>query len=246
MPLVEIYVIIQVGQAIGPWWTILLLIADSILGSWLVKREGARAWRALRSALDEGRMPATELADGMLILVGGLLMLTPGFVLDIVGALCILPFTRPIGRRALSGFVSRRLTVATFPGAASYGAGAGIRDRDADRPDQTVAPDRMWSGATSSTEPAQDDPRAEAQALVFLRWPVQVRRADLAAAEQLQALGEDVLELLDGAALEQHVPVRAGRLLGLDLGLDARRRESASAPQRGHSHTAGTRPRRTS
>ncbi len=125
VPLVEIYVIIQVGQAIGPWWTILLLIADSVLGSWLVKREGARAWRALRSALDQGRMPATELADGMLILVGGLLMLTPGFVLDIVGALCILPFTRPVGRRALSGFVSRKLTVATFPGAASYGDGAG-------------------------------------------------------------------------------------------------------------------------
>ena len=125
VPLVEIYVIIQVGQAIGPWWTILLLIADSVLGSWLVKREGARAWRALRSALDEGRMPATELADGMLILVGGLLMLTPGFVLDIVGAFCILPFTRPVGRRALSGFVSRRLTMATFPGAAAYGGGAG-------------------------------------------------------------------------------------------------------------------------
>jgi UPF0716 protein FxsA len=59
----------------------------------------------------------------MLILVGGLLMLTPGFVLDIVGALCILPFTRPAGRRVLSGFISRRLTVAAFPGAASYDAG---------------------------------------------------------------------------------------------------------------------------
>ena len=125
VPLVEIYVIIQVGQAIGPWWTILLLIADSVLGSWLVKREGARAWKALRGALNQGRMPATELADGMLILIGGLLMLTPGFVLDIVGALCILPFTRPIGRKALAGFVSRRLSVAAFPGAASYGGGAG-------------------------------------------------------------------------------------------------------------------------
>ncbi len=122
VPLVEIYVIIQVGQAIGPWWTILLLIADSALGSWLVKREGARAWKALRVALDQGRMPATELADGMLILIGGLLMLTPGFVLDIVGVLCILPFTRPIGRKALAGFVSRRLTVGAFPGVASYGA----------------------------------------------------------------------------------------------------------------------------
>ena len=54
VPLVEIYVIIQVGQVIGAWWTILLLIADSILGSWLVKREGGRAWQALRTALDGG------------------------------------------------------------------------------------------------------------------------------------------------------------------------------------------------
>ena len=54
VPLVEIYVIIQVGQVIGAWWTILLLIADSLLGSWLVKREGGRAWQALRTALDGG------------------------------------------------------------------------------------------------------------------------------------------------------------------------------------------------
>ena len=125
VPLVEIYVIIQIGQAIGPWWTILLLIADSVLGYWLVRREGRRAWTALRTTLNQGRMPANELADGMLILVGGLLMLTPGFVLDIVGAFCILPFTRPIGRRVLSGFISRRLTLAAFPGAAaSFGAGS--------------------------------------------------------------------------------------------------------------------------
>ena len=125
VPLVEIYVIIKIGQVIGPWWTILLLIADSVLGSWLVKREGGRAWKALRTALNEGRMPARELADGMLILIGGLLMLTPGFVLDIVGALCILPFTRPIGRRVLSGFISRRLTVAAFPSAAAHGGTSG-------------------------------------------------------------------------------------------------------------------------
>ena len=116
VPLVEIYVIIQIGQVIGAWWTILLLIADSILGSWLVKREGSRAWRALGTALQQGRMPARELADGILVLVGGLLMLTPGFVLDIVGVLCILPVTRPIGRRVLSGVISRRLVGVSFPG----------------------------------------------------------------------------------------------------------------------------------
>ena len=115
VPLVEIYVIIQVGQVIGAWWTILLLIADSIFGSWLVKREGSRAWEALRVTLQEGRLPHRELADGILILVGGLLMLTPGFVLDIVGAICILPFTRPLGRRFLSGVISRRLVGVTYP-----------------------------------------------------------------------------------------------------------------------------------
>ena len=109
VPLVEIYVIIQIGQVIGAWWTILLLIADSVFGSWLVKREGGRAWQALGVALQEGRMPHKELADGILILVGGLLMLTPGFVLDIFGAICILPFTRPVGRRFLAGMISRRL-----------------------------------------------------------------------------------------------------------------------------------------
>lgn len=114
VPLAEIYVIIQIGQVIGAWWTILLLIADSILGSWLIKREGSRAWRALGTALQEGRMPARELADGVLILVGGTLMLTPGFISDLFGILCILPATRPLGRQVLTRVISRRLVGATF------------------------------------------------------------------------------------------------------------------------------------
>jgi UPF0716 protein FxsA len=110
VPLVEIWTILQVGRVIGPWWTIALLVVDSIIGSWLVKREGGRAWRALRSALERGRMPATELADAALILVGGTLMLTPGFVTDLVGILAILPFTRPFARRLLTRVVEQRLT----------------------------------------------------------------------------------------------------------------------------------------
>ena len=109
VPLLEIYVLIQVGQVIGPWWTILLLIVASVLGTWLIRSEGGRAWRALTEALQTGRMPARELADGALILIGGTLMLTPGFVTDAVGVLLILPFTRPIARRLLSGVVARRL-----------------------------------------------------------------------------------------------------------------------------------------
>ena len=115
IPLVEIYVIIQVGQAIGPWWTILLLILDSILGTWLIRHEGARAWQALRVALDSGRMPARELADGALILIGGTLMLAPGFVTDAFGVLMILPVTRPLFRKLLTGVVANRLVVLGAP-----------------------------------------------------------------------------------------------------------------------------------
>ena len=109
VPLLEIYVLIQIGQVIGVWWTILLLILASVVGSWLVKREGGRAWQALTTALQTGRMPHRELADGALILVGGTLMLTPGFVSDAVGMLLILPVTRPLARRVLAQAVARRL-----------------------------------------------------------------------------------------------------------------------------------------
>ena len=109
VPLVEIYVLVQVGQVIGAWWTILLLVVASVLGTWLIRHEGRRAWQALTHALQTGRMPARELADGALILVGGTLMLAPGFVTDAVGVLLILPFTRPVARRLLTRIVSRRL-----------------------------------------------------------------------------------------------------------------------------------------
>jgi UPF0716 protein FxsA len=120
-PILEIYVIIQVGQVIGAWWTILLLIADSVFGSWLIKREGRRAWQALTTAIESGRMPATELADGALILVGGTLMLSPGFVTDVFGIVLILPFTRPVARRLLTRYLSRRLLNGRRPGRGPHG-----------------------------------------------------------------------------------------------------------------------------
>ena len=109
VPLVEIWAILQVGQLVGPWWTIALLVLDSMVGAWLIRREGGRAWRALREALTQGRMPAKELADAALILVGGTLMLSPGFVTDAMGIVLILPFTRPVARRVLTRVVSKRL-----------------------------------------------------------------------------------------------------------------------------------------
>jgi UPF0716 protein FxsA len=112
VPLLEIFLLIRLGQVVGPWWTILILVADAILGSWLVKREGARTLRALQEAIAAHRMPSTELADGALILVGGTLLVTPGFISDVAGLLCILPFTRPAARSVLARVITRRLTVA--------------------------------------------------------------------------------------------------------------------------------------
>jgi UPF0716 protein FxsA len=125
VPLLELIVIVRVGQTIGVGWTILLLVVDSIVGAWLLKREGRRALAALGDAFGSGRMPARELADGMLILVGGVLMLTPGFLSDLVGILCILPLTRPVARGALTRFVAARLVVLPM----GQGPGNGQRPR---------------------------------------------------------------------------------------------------------------------
>ena len=116
VPMIELFLLIRLGQVVGPWWTILILLADAVLGSWLVKREGGRAWRALQDALASHRMPATELADGALILVGGTLLITPGFLSDIAGLFCILPFTRPMARVLLARVITRRLVVAAGAG----------------------------------------------------------------------------------------------------------------------------------
>lgn len=112
VPITEIYLIVQVGQAIGAGPTILLLIADAVLGAWLLRREGRRTWLALRERMNAGGLPAKELVDGALVLVGGTLLLTPGFLSDILGFFLVLPFTRPLARRMLIGFGKRYFVVA--------------------------------------------------------------------------------------------------------------------------------------
>lgn len=135
VPLLEIYLVVQAGRTIGLGWTVLILVVDSLLGAVLLKREGAQAWRALREALAAHRMPARELADGVLVLVGGTLLLTPGFVTDAVGFFFILPFTRPLARRALTTFLTRRfLGGPPGPSARSHQA----RRRQGPGPDSVV------------------------------------------------------------------------------------------------------------
>lgn len=109
VPIVEIWVIVQVGQAIGIVPTLVLLLADAVLGTWLFRREGRKAWMALREALAAHRVPAKEVADGALVVVGGAFLLSPGFVTDAIGVLCLLPPTRAVLRRALTKVLAGRL-----------------------------------------------------------------------------------------------------------------------------------------
>ncbi|MFC0863702.1 FxsA family protein [Sphaerimonospora cavernae] len=109
VPVLEIWVLIQVGSVIGGWNTVGLLIAGGLLGAWLMRREGRRAWAALQSAIRSGRQCDRELADSALVMAGGALLLAPGFLSDVFGLFFILPVTRPIARRWLAWFLGRRV-----------------------------------------------------------------------------------------------------------------------------------------
>ena len=117
VPFVELFVLIQVGQVVGVWWTILLVLAVSVAGSWLVKREGWAAWRRITTRVQTGEAPGADLVDGGLILLAGALMLTPGFVTDLVALLLLFPATRLVVRRvALKKLVARATIARMGPG----------------------------------------------------------------------------------------------------------------------------------
>lgn len=107
MPLAELYVIIQVGHAIGALNTVLVLVVISVAGAWLARHEGLGVWRRLRTQLEAGRIPAKEMIDGVLILVAGVMLMLPGFVTDVLGLLLLLPPSRA-GLRSL---LTRRFQV---------------------------------------------------------------------------------------------------------------------------------------
>jgi UPF0716 protein FxsA len=129
VPIAELAVIIQVGEAIGVWWTIAILIADSVLGSMLMRSQGRAVWQRFNATLQAGRAPAREIADGVLVIFGGALLLTPGFITDIVGLLFLLPPTRAIIRRVFLRQAMRRITVTMATGARMPRRGGG-RDDD--------------------------------------------------------------------------------------------------------------------
>jgi UPF0716 protein FxsA len=131
VPLVELAIIIQVGQAIGLLWTIALLVVDSVVGAWLVRREGTRAWSRFRLALNQGRVPTDEVLEGALVLFGGALMLTPGFASDALGLLLMIPPARALIAAMLKRRLGARFSVTTMSaGGATRRGGAARRPRD--------------------------------------------------------------------------------------------------------------------
>jgi UPF0716 protein FxsA len=106
----EIYVLIAVAEATSPLIAVLLLLGTSVVGGALVRREGAKAWGRATRAVQEGRPPGKDVADGALILIGGALLLIPGFITDVVGLLVVLPLTRRLFRGLLHLALVRRVT----------------------------------------------------------------------------------------------------------------------------------------
>jgi UPF0716 protein FxsA len=108
VPIAELWVIVQVADGIGILWTLVLLFAISIAGAWLLKQQGVTTWKRLRETTGRGEIPTTEIADGAMILFGGALLLTPGFLTDIVGLVLLLPPSRAVVKRLFRKTMARR------------------------------------------------------------------------------------------------------------------------------------------
>jgi UPF0716 protein FxsA len=115
VPIFEVWLLIEVGQQLGLLPTILILIAQAIIGALLMRHEGSRAWKALNDAFSNGKVPTGELADAALILVGGVLLILPGFLTDVIGFLFLLRWTRPVARKIIAFFVARRINRLGIP-----------------------------------------------------------------------------------------------------------------------------------
>ena len=130
VPLLELYVIIQVADGVGTGRTILLLIAVSVVGAWMVRRSGLGVLNQIRARLQRGELPAGELVDGVLILFAGALMLTPGFLTDGVGLLLLFPPTRLLVRSLLVRRFAKKIQVGGWSAGRAGRSGFGFGSSD--------------------------------------------------------------------------------------------------------------------
>jgi UPF0716 protein FxsA len=149
LPIAEIYVIIKVGEAIGVWATIGLLILDGFLGAAIVRHQGRAAWRRFNEALAAGRVPAREAFDGAMVIVGGAFLLAPGFISDAIGLLLLLPLTRNLFRGIATKLALGRAAFAVR--GVRWGSRAHESYRDARRPG-SADPQRSYDYEGSARE----------------------------------------------------------------------------------------------
>lgn len=120
LPLAELYLILKVGDSIGILWTVVLLAADSVLGSVLLRTQGRTVWRRFNEAMASGRMPHKEVQDGVAVIFGGAFLITPGFITDVFGLALLLPPTRAlllrVVRKRLASRVAARVVQGAGPG----------------------------------------------------------------------------------------------------------------------------------
>lgn len=137
LPLAELWVIVNIAGGLGIGYTIVLLLAVSAAGAWLVKVQGFGALRRIQDTLGRGSMPTTELVDGALIVVAGALLLTPGFITDGVGFALLIPPSRAIIRKALASRFQSRIRIVTTTAGTGRRSPADVVDVDGREPGAT-------------------------------------------------------------------------------------------------------------
>lgn len=164
-PAVELALLIQVDRFIGFWPTVGLIIATGIAGSYLARREGLSTWRRLNERLRAGDLPGTELVDGVIILVAGALLITPGVLTDGLGFIGLLPPTRALIRRVLIRRLQKKVEQGSMQ--IHFGAFGGARP-GADAPNWPPSgpdggspnsdPDGSWEGDSRRIPRHADEP----------------------------------------------------------------------------------------
>jgi len=125
VPFVEIYVLLEVGSLIGAFPTIFLVVFTAVLGAWLLRRQGFVTWQRFQANLQQGAIPAYEMIEGPILLVGGALLLTPGFFTDILGFACLIPsLRRKIAQFVIENYLLKAETASAFRKQSSFTDGA--------------------------------------------------------------------------------------------------------------------------
>jgi UPF0716 protein FxsA len=114
LPFAELYVLIQIGHVIGALPTLLMVVLVGFVGAALAKREGLKVFRAWQDSMRQGRVPEEGVLGGLLVFVGGLLLITPGVLSDVLGLFLLLPFTRKLASRALRSYFERKIRAGTI------------------------------------------------------------------------------------------------------------------------------------